>query len=208
MIAPCAGPSCRPAPSPSSSRTSRARLGFSGSTARDTRICSTEHRRALRDAFSRSAASRSTPRATRSSSRSPGPPTRSRRPPSARQALERGPDRCAWESTPASRSSRTRATSGSTCIARRVSREPRTEGRSCLARRLAVSSTRTPVYVISASTGSRICRSRAPYQLGDGDFPPLKTLDATNLPVAASPLVGREHELGSWSRRFRTARAS
>ena len=33
------------------------------------------------------------------------------------------------------------------------------------------------------------------YQLGDGDFPPLKTLDATNLPVAASPLVGREHEL-------------
>ena len=33
------------------------------------------------------------------------------------------------------------------------------------------------------------------YQLGVGDFPPLKTLDATNLPVAASPLVGREHEL-------------
>ncbi len=34
------------------------------------------------------------------------------------------------------------------------------------------------------------------YQLGGGDFPPLKTLDATNLPVAASPLVGRAHELG------------
>ena len=34
------------------------------------------------------------------------------------------------------------------------------------------------------------------YQLGEGDFPPLKTLDATNLPIAASPLVGREHELG------------
>jgi len=34
------------------------------------------------------------------------------------------------------------------------------------------------------------------YQLGDGDFPPLRTLDATNLPVAASPLVGRELELG------------
>jgi predicted ATPase/class 3 adenylate cyclase len=33
------------------------------------------------------------------------------------------------------------------------------------------------------------------YQLGEGDFPPLRTLDATNLPVAASPLVGREHEL-------------
>ena len=33
------------------------------------------------------------------------------------------------------------------------------------------------------------------YQLGDGDFPPLRTLDATNLPIASSQLVGREHEL-------------
>ncbi|HZB35278.1 MAG TPA: adenylate/guanylate cyclase domain-containing protein [Gaiellaceae bacterium] len=33
------------------------------------------------------------------------------------------------------------------------------------------------------------------YQLGDGEFPALRTLDATNLPVAASPLVGREREL-------------
>ena len=33
------------------------------------------------------------------------------------------------------------------------------------------------------------------YQLGAGDFPPLRTLDATNLPIAASALVGREREL-------------
>ena len=33
------------------------------------------------------------------------------------------------------------------------------------------------------------------YQLGHDDFPPLKTIDATNLPVAASPLLGREREL-------------
>jgi predicted ATPase/class 3 adenylate cyclase len=33
------------------------------------------------------------------------------------------------------------------------------------------------------------------YQLGKGDFPPLKSLNATNLPVASNPLVGREHEL-------------
>ena len=33
------------------------------------------------------------------------------------------------------------------------------------------------------------------YQLGDGDFPPLRTLDTTNLPIAASPLLGREREL-------------
>lgn len=33
------------------------------------------------------------------------------------------------------------------------------------------------------------------FQLGDGEFPPLRTLDATNLPVAASPLLGREQEV-------------
>jgi predicted ATPase/class 3 adenylate cyclase len=33
------------------------------------------------------------------------------------------------------------------------------------------------------------------FQLGDGDFPPLRTLDATNLPVVSIPLVGREREL-------------
>lgn len=33
------------------------------------------------------------------------------------------------------------------------------------------------------------------YQLGDGVFPPLKTLYRTNLPVVPTPLVGREHEL-------------
>jgi predicted ATPase/class 3 adenylate cyclase len=33
------------------------------------------------------------------------------------------------------------------------------------------------------------------FQFGDGDFPPLRTLDATNLPVVSIPLVGREREL-------------
>jgi predicted ATPase len=33
------------------------------------------------------------------------------------------------------------------------------------------------------------------YQLGESHFPPLKTLNQTNLPVAASRLVGREREL-------------
>ena len=34
------------------------------------------------------------------------------------------------------------------------------------------------------------------YQLGPGDFPPLRTLDATNLPVGASSLLDRETEVG------------
>jgi predicted ATPase/class 3 adenylate cyclase len=33
------------------------------------------------------------------------------------------------------------------------------------------------------------------YQLGDGDFPPLRTLHQTNLPVPSTPFVGREKEL-------------
>lgn len=33
------------------------------------------------------------------------------------------------------------------------------------------------------------------FQLGEGDYPPLRTLDATNLPVATSPLLGREREV-------------
>ena len=35
------------------------------------------------------------------------------------------------------------------------------------------------------------------YQFGEGEFPPLKSLNRTNLPVAATPLVGRERELGA-----------
>jgi class 3 adenylate cyclase len=37
------------------------------------------------------------------------------------------------------------------------------------------------------------------FQLGDDDFPPLKSLNTTNLPVASNPLVGRETELAELS---------
>ena len=40
-----------------------------------------------------------------------------------------------------------------------------------------------------------LVRAERLYQLGDGEFPPLRSLDATNLPVASSALVGREREL-------------
>ena len=33
------------------------------------------------------------------------------------------------------------------------------------------------------------------FQIGEGEFPPLRTLDATNLPVVSLPLIGREREL-------------
>jgi predicted ATPase/class 3 adenylate cyclase len=34
------------------------------------------------------------------------------------------------------------------------------------------------------------------YQLDDDEFPPLRSVDQTNLPVQPTPFVGREHELG------------
>src|SRR5215211_3072786 len=40
-----------------------------------------------------------------------------------------------------------------------------------------------------------LARAERLYQVGDADFPPLHTVDATNLPVALGPLVGREQEL-------------
>ena len=55
---------------------------------------------------------------------------------------------------------------------------------------------RTRRCAISASTGSRT--SSAPeriFQLGDGEFPPLKSLYRTNLPVPATAFVGRGREL-------------
>ena len=38
------------------------------------------------------------------------------------------------------------------------------------------------------------------YQLGDGEFPALKSLYRTNLPVPATPFLGREHELAGGRR--------
>ena len=44
------------------------------------------------------------------------------------------------------------------------------------------------------------------YQLGDGHFPPLKTLHATNLPIQSTPLVGRSRELAEVTRLVRSHR--
>ena len=41
------------------------------------------------------------------------------------------------------------------------------------------------------------------YQLGDGDFPPLKSLNNTNLPLPGEPLVGRKKELADVLRLLR-----
>ncbi|MGZ4394416.1 MAG: ATP-binding protein, partial [Gaiellaceae bacterium] len=40
-----------------------------------------------------------------------------------------------------------------------------------------------------------LTRAERIYQLGDGEFPPLRSLSWTNLPVASGPLIGRGDEL-------------
>jgi predicted ATPase len=42
------------------------------------------------------------------------------------------------------------------------------------------------------------------YQLGDGEFPPLKSLNNSNLPLPAEPLIGRKKELADVLRSLRT----
>jgi predicted ATPase/class 3 adenylate cyclase len=44
------------------------------------------------------------------------------------------------------------------------------------------------------------------YQLGDADFPPLRSLDSTNLPTQPTPLIGRERELEEAGRLLRAHR--
>jgi predicted ATPase/class 3 adenylate cyclase len=44
------------------------------------------------------------------------------------------------------------------------------------------------------------------YQLGEGDFPPLRTLHQTNLPVTITPLLGRERELDELAAHLREHR--
>ncbi len=44
------------------------------------------------------------------------------------------------------------------------------------------------------------------YQLGDADFPPLRSLDSTNLPTQATSLIGRERELEEAGRLLRAHR--
>lgn len=50
----------------------------------------------------------------------------------------------------------------------------------------------------SSTLGSTGWRTSAPqhiFQLGGGEFPPLKTLYQTNLPIPTTPFLGREREL-------------
>ena len=87
-----------------------------------------------------------------------------------------------------------------TSIARRASRRPATAGR-CSSRQ---QPPRCSTAQDSATSASIVSRTwSAPeriFQVGDGEFPPLKTLYRTNLPIPATPFLGRGQELAEVGR--------
>src|SRR5438067_2793485 len=110
--------------------------------------------------------------------------------------LRRGRFESGWASTRASRSSPTRATWVWMSIGRRASRRRGTEGRFCCRRPRTSSWVHTPMCATLERTGSKdLAAPEHLYQLGSDDFPLLRSLNLTNLPVQPSPLVGRKQEL-------------
>ena len=127
----------------------------------------------------------------------------------ARRSAPWRADRCAcgWGCTRASRSWTSKATSASTCTARRGSQPRGTAGRCCCRRRRPIS----PASRFATSAQHRLKDLSAPerlFQLGTDVFPPLKTLHETNLPVPATPFLGREQEIDELDGPATAARAS
>ena len=140
------------------------------------------------------AVSRSIRRVMRSSSPSlerprplPPPPTRSARLRTARCV-------CGWGCTPANRSRRSRTTSASTSTVRRGSQPPGTAAR-CSCRKSTADLAGADVRDLGLHRLKDLSAPERLFQLGTEVFPPLKTLHETNLPVPATPFLGREREI-------------
>ena len=192
---PACATTSRPAPSRSSSLTLRARrssCSHSGQRHTPRRSPSTAASSGTR--APRKAALRLTPRATLSSSPFRPLPVLLRPRLGGRRRWRLARSTSASVSTPGRRSSPTRAMSETTCT------EPQHRGgwtRRADARRLLDGCARRsprPRRPRRASFQGPGAPERV-YQLGDAEFPPLKSLYRSNLPLAANPLVGRKKEL-------------
>lgn len=169
-----------------------------------------EHRRVIREACAAEGGSRSTRRETRSSSRSrrrlalllqrprspsrwPPPDPRPRRPPHWNAARHQGGLR---------RRRRASCRPHRRCRPRRAGARRRLDGHARRSRR--AGRPRRARLLKDLATAERV------YHLGDGEFPPLKSLYRSNLPLTATRLIGRKKELAdvlqalSW----RTSRSS
>ena len=156
-----------------------------------------EHRRVVRDAFSRHGGVEVDTQGDAFFVAFVGPAEcRRRRGAGFRKRSRPGLSACAWASTRESRSSPERDTSAptSTRAARIMSAGHRGQ--------VLVSETTRQLLDASVELRDlgdhRLKDLGAPqrlFQLGDGEFPPLKTLYRTTLPIQATPIVGREREL-------------
>ena len=153
-----------------------------------------EHRRILRARSAPTAALRWTRRAMRSSSPSRPRRGRSRRLQRRWRAWCRGRSGCGWAST------RGRHADEEGYVGVDVHRAARIAAVGHGGQVLVSASTATLV----GTDGLRdlgehrlkdLSEPERIYQLGDGEFPPLKSLHRTNLPVPATPFLGREREL-------------
>ena len=182
---PC-GANSRPAPSPSCSRTSRARRGCCTSSGRSPMRRRSRAPARASGGVPPTAGSRWTRRATRSSSPS-RPLRRARGRAGMRRRSRPGRSRCESGCTPGRRS----LTRGG------LRRGRRAPGRAHRRRRARRTGARLRVDRACSSRSSsrdlgehRLKDLSAPeriYQLGDGDFPPLKSLYRTNLPDHPTP---------------------
>ena len=106
----------------------------------------------------------------------------------------RGRSPCAWACTPARRTSARRATSATTSTSVHGSPLRATADRSC-----SRNATAELVELELTDLGEHRLKDMpvavSIFQLGNGSFPPLKTISNTNLPTPASSFVGRDDEL-------------
>ena len=112
----------------------------------------------------------------------------------AQRALAGGPVRVRMGLHTGEPLRRIRAMWGSTCTGRRGSPRPGTAGRcSCHRRRSDLAG--ADVRDLGLHRLKDLSAPERLFQLGTEDFPPLKTLHETNLPIPATPFLGREREI-------------
>ena len=139
--------------------------------------------------------SRSTRRATPSSSPFRQGRGRSARPRTRSAVWRPARSGCGSVSIPGRRTSPMRGTSVSTSTGRRGSLPPATAARCWSRRRRPRLSARSGLRDLGEHRLKDLSAPERIYQLGDDDFPALKSLYRTNLPVPATPFLGRENEL-------------
>ena len=151
--------------------------------------------------------SRWTPRAMRSSSRFEARERRWQRRKTHRPRSTNAGSGSGWDCTRVSPCSSTAVTAESRCTRRRASLRRDTGGQVLISE-----TTRdllAPSVLVRDLGSHRLKDLGEPvrlYQLGEAEFPPLRSLNSTNLPIQPTPLIGREQEVREAGRLLRAYR--